>query len=561
MVPSRFSEIEAPANPGEFNYRRYMANKSVWHRAFLKTSEVVRLGEKTGNVFYGAVKLRKKVIKKLDQHIKDREAAAVISTLLLGYKADLNREILNTYSATGVMHVLSVSGMHVAIVAALAGYLLGIWKGRKMNIAQALFIVMFVWLYTLLSGLSAAACRSAVMMSFMITGRLLNRNAGIFNCVSAAAFFQLLSKPLWLFDLGFQLSYIAVFGLILFYPVINAMLKFRSAINRAIWSYLAFSLAAQVATFPLCLYYFNQFPLYFLASNVFIMVPVTVVMYAGVGFLMMSFLPYSADMPLRCLAWLMENGIISLNAGLRFIAKLPSSSLHGYHLHITFYLLIYLLIGFLFVGITKKSKKAVWYMLILSVLISSIYTISGLIIWRRKSVVFYSIRNHVAVAFTRAGRATILTDIDVGNNTLSYSVMPLIRDRNLRLSQVAHFDSLIAEPDLKVSGGSVRFRNLELEIIDGGRLSQLMRQSTNIIPQRWYRVGNKLPRKRIVMLHDDPLIELPSLLKTHNISYVVIGIKNSKQNTDRWLYQSDSMGIPSYSLKRLGALELDIQDL
>jgi len=561
LVPSRYSEIEGPANPGEFDYHQYMGNNSVWHQTFLKASELERVGEKTGNLFYEAVKLRKNVVRKLDEYIKDREAAAVISTLLLGYKADLSEEILNTYSATGVMHVLSVSGMHVAIVAALAGYLLGFWKGRKMNIMQALLIVSFVWLYTLLSGLSAAACRSAVMISFVIAGRLMNRNANMFNCVSASAFFQLLSRPLWLFDIGFQLSYIAVFGLVLFYPAINGMLKFRFRICQVIWSYIAFSLAAQAATFPLCLYYFNQFPLYFLVSNVFIMLPVTVVMYAGVGFLLMAFLPSFADIPLRCLAWLMENGINLLNTGLRFIEKLPSSSLHGYHLHITFYVLIYLFIGFLFVGMTKKNKRVICCALILSLLLTSIYSVSGLIIWKKKSVVFYSVRNHVVVAFTRTGTATILTDMDAEDKTLSYSVMPLIRNRNLHLNKVAHVCASLVEPGLKISGGRARFQNLELEIIDGESSSMLLPELTNVVQKSWDYVEGSIQRKRIIMLHDNPYVEIPVLLKSHNIRYVVIGMKNSKRNTDRWLAQADSLGVACHSLRRSGALELDIGDL
>lgn len=561
VVPSRFSEIEGPANPGEFDYRGYMANNSVWHQAFFKASEVVGVGRTTDNFFYKAVMLRKEVVRKLDKYIKDREAAAVISTLLLGYKADLSRQILNTYSATGVMHVLSVSGMHVAIVAALAGYLLGFWKGRRMNIVQALLIIAFVWLYTLLSGLSAAACRSAVMISFVIVGRLLNRNADMFNCVSAAAFFQLLSRPLWLFDIGFQLSYLAVFGLVIFYPAINGMLKFRSRFLQLVWSYIAFSFAAQLATFPLCLYYFNQFPLYFLASNIFIMLPVTVVMYAGVGFLLLTFLPSFADFPLRCLAWLMESGINLLNEGLRFIEKLPASSLHGYHLHIAFYLLVYLFIAVFFVGVTRKNKRAIWWALILLVFLTSIYSVSGLVIWKRKSVVFYSIRNHIAVAFIRTGTATIITDMNVEDKAVSYSLMPLIRNRNLDLNRIVHADTTLVEPDLKISEGSVRFRSLELEIIDKERSSAGWQGPTVAAEKSWHNVAASRQRQQIMLLHNNPDVDIPAMQKRYNIRYVVIGTKNSKRNIERWLVQADSLGIDCHSLKLAGALELDIEDL
>lgn len=561
LVPSQFSEIQGPANPGEFDYRKYMRNKGVWHQAFFESSDIILQGRAAANIFYEAVKLRKKVVNKLDQYIRDREAAAVISTLLLGYKADLSREILNTYSATGVMHVLSVSGMHVAIVAALAGYLLGLWKGRKMNIMQALLIVTFVWLYTLLSGLSAAACRSAVMISFVIAGTLINRQADMLNCVSAAAFFQLLVKPFWLFDIGFQLSYIAVFGLVIFHPMINGMLKFRSRYLEIIWSYIAFSLAAQLATFPLCLYYFNQFPLYFLASNIFIMIPVVVVMYSGVGFLLLAMLPFSADMPLRGLAWLMETGINLLNAGLRVIERLPFSSLYGYHLHIAFYVLIYLFISIVCVGLTMKKKRVLWYSLFLLLILLSIYSVSGLIIWNRKSVMIYSIKNHVALAFIRRGTASLFTDMKAEDMAISYSVMPLIRNRNLNLVKVVHPDTLVLDRDLKISGTSIRFENLQIEIIDGKRWYADWPGVKNSIHSGRWDGASRGQKQLVILLHNNPPVEVQDLLKIHSIRYLIIGTKNNKRNTERWLMQADSLGIDCRSLRRDGSFELDIEAL
>jgi len=558
LVPSQFSEIPGPANPGEFDYKKYMGSRGVWHQAFFEPSEISVVGRVNNNIFYEAVKLRKKVVMKLNRYISDTEAAAVISTLLLGYKADLSREIINTYSATGAMHVLSVSGMHVAIVAALAGYLLGFWKGRKMNLIQALLIVIFVWLYTLLSGLSAAACRAAIMISFVIAGRLINRQADMLNCVSAAAFFQLLVKPVWLSDIGFQLSYVAVFGLIVFYPLINKMLNFRSPYPALIWSYIAFSLAAQLATFPLCLYYFNQFPLYFLASNIFIMLPVTVVMYAGVGFLLLAMLPNYADMPLRILAWLMENGIGFLNCGLRVIGRLPSASLYGYHMHMAFYLLIYAFIAVFAVGLESKNKRLLWYSLFLLLVMTSFYSVSGLIIWNRKSVMFYAIKKHFAMAFIRTGVASLVTDMELGDRAVSYSVMPLIRNRNLKVDRVVHLDTLMLDRDLRITGSSICFENLQIEVIDGKTWSGNLDELAPVSPSKGRQhVGLRL-RQLVIVLHDNPVIEVPDLLKIHNIRYLIIGTKNNKQNTDRWLLQANSLGIDCRSLKRQGALELDL---
>ncbi|MGV3706665.1 MAG: ComEC/Rec2 family competence protein [Arcticibacter sp.] len=553
IVPGRFTTIQGPRNPGEFDYASYMSNRGLRHQAFFKMSEVEYAGHAAWNYMYAAVELRRKVVRKLDTYVGNKESAAVISTLLLGYKADLRRDILNTYSSTGVMHVLSVSGMHVAIVAALAGYLLGFWKGRKLSVIQALLIIALVWMYTLLSGLSAAACRSAVMISFVIAGRLLDRNADMLNCVPAAAFFQLLFTPMWLFDVGFQLSYIAVTGLVILYPLMNGAFAFKNRAFKTLWSYLAFSMAAQLATFPLCLYYFNQFPVYFLASNLFIMLPVTVVMYSGVGFLLLAFIPFT-EVPLRTMAWLMENGIGVLHYGLRVIEKLPFSSMHGYRLHLTFYLLIYLLVATLYVAVLKKSKQALWCSLIIGLCIASTYSVCGLIVWKRTSVVIYAVRNHFAMAFIRRGTATIVSDMNVDDKAMAYSVMPLIRDRNLELKKIVNTRSSFYEADFKISSGRIRFYDLELDIIEGDGHSGSKGRPLSVTTGNARSVAGGRNTRRIILLHNDPYVDL---LQFDNLTFVVVGDKNRGRNIAHWLEQAESLEMKVHDLKRMNACELE----
>ncbi|WP_069659736.1 ComEC/Rec2 family competence protein [Arcticibacter eurypsychrophilus] len=536
LIPARYKLIEGPRNPYEFDYKTYMANHGIYHQAYLTLAQVQFEGTHWSfNSFL--IDQRKNMVRKLDKFIPNQEASALVSTLLLGYKADLSKDVLHTYSKTGTMHVLSVSGMHVALIMTMAGYLLGFMNRNKLKIVQTLLFILIVWSYTLLSGFSAAACRAAIMISFVIVGKAMNRDQKMLNCIAASAFFQLLIQPVLLLDVGFQLSYLAVMGLILLYPEIYKRVKIKNWLLGKIWSCIAVSLAAQIATFPLSLYYFNQFPVFFLISNLFILIPVVIIMYAGICFLLIPF-----DFAVRILGVLLERSILVLNGGLRIIENLPYANLHGFHFGIWYYLLLYcFLIGF-YVAFKSKIKHTVWLLVVIMLVLVSVNSTNNLLLKGKTSVVFYSLRNQMAIAFIRRGQVTVLSDLKKDDQLTSYSIMPLINNQNLNLESFILFPTTYKTTDFFLKGHICQFKSWKLIIYD-----------------RSYHPGvSRLPVVvNAILLHDNPSVKLAELMKNYKFSYLIIGSKNANYKIEQWTKDAEQLGLTYYILKNQKALNME----
>lgn len=536
LIPARYKLIAGPRNPYEFNYKTYMANHGIHYQSYLTFTQVQRQGiHRNFNSFL--IDQRKSMVQKLDTYISNKEASAIVATLLLGYKAELSKDVLNTYSKTGTMHVLSVSGMHVALIMTLAASLLSFMNRNKLKLFQTLIFILIVWSYTLLSGFSAAACRAAMMISFVIVGKSLNRDQKMLNCVAASAFFQLLMQPLLLLDVGFQLSYLAVMGLILLYPEIYKKGRLKNWLLDKIWSCMAVSIAAQIATFPLSLYYFNQFPVFFIFSNLFILLPVIIIMYAGIGFLLIPF-----DFVLRLLGIILEKSILVLNGGLRIIENLPFASLYGVHFGIWYYLLLYSFIICMYLTLKTKIKNIIWLLLLNLLALVSIHTAHNIVIKRKTGVVFYSLRNKMAVSFIRSGNVTVLTDLKKDDQLTSYSVMPLINSQNLNLESFIPFPATRKSSDLFLSAHFCQFKSWKLIIYD----------------QCYKTFPSDLPvAVNAILLHDNPPVKLDELIKKIKFSFLIIGSENTNYQIKKWIKEAEALDIQYYNLKTERALCLN----
>ncbi|MGB4776415.1 MAG: ComEC/Rec2 family competence protein, partial [Daejeonella sp.] len=353
LIPARFNEIEQPYNPAEFNFKKYLETQQIYQQAFINASQIKLLKHNTANpIIAYALNLRKQLVAKFYRYLPDKESAALASTLILGYRADLSKEVISAYSKTGTMHVLSVSGMHVGIVFLVLSFLLKpLNKTHKLRIFSALLMITVIWFYSLITGFSPSVCRAAMMLTFVVLGKALNKNLNTYNLLAISAFFLLLYNPFYLLDVGFQLSYLAVIGLVYLHSKIYHSIYIKNKILDWAWSYCALSVAAQLATFPISIYYFHQFPVYFLISNLFIVLPVAVLMYAGIAFL---FIPWDAVLkPLG----VMLNWLISFTNNILFyIENLPFSSWGGIWINSFQYLFMYLIIGSVIWAVSLKNK-------------------------------------------------------------------------------------------------------------------------------------------------------------------------------------------------------------
>lgn len=426
LLPSSFKEIEPPYNPGEFDYKSYLKNRQIYYQQFAELPKVKRIAEKVGNpiIFY-ALSLRRKLVQKFVSYIPGEGASALASALILGYRAELSKELVEAYSKTGTMHVLSVSGMHVGIVFLVLSFLLKpMNKSKSLIIIRAIIIIGLIWFYSLLTGFSPSVCRSALMLSLVVLGKAINKNQNTYNLMAISAFFLLLYDPFYLFDVGFQLSYLAVAGLVYFHPIIYHAFYFRYKILDYIWSYSALSIAAQLATFPISLYYFHQFPMYFLLSNLLIVFPVAIIMYAGIAFLFMPF-----ELLNRIFGIFLNWLIILTNDILYKIENLPFSALEGIWITTFELFLISLLIILFIFWRSFKRKLTIWLGLISVLVLSISISYKSIHNFTREELIFYSLRKNTAIAYLYQGKAVVISDIEALDKLINYSIKPVLSSK------------------------------------------------------------------------------------------------------------------------------------
>ena len=271
----RPQEIRNMGNPFEFDYQTMMERKGIRFSVYLTHGTYMKTGLKINRFTYWAEQQRDKLVKMLEYAIKKQEERSVISALTLGYRAEIDKDTLDYFASTGAMHVLSVSGLHVALIYIILGFLFSfIKRGKIGSVIFSLIMILFLWIYAFLTGFSPSVQRATVMFTFVIIGNSLQRPINIYNSLTASALFLILLDPMVVYDIGFQLSYLAVLGIVLIQPIIDNIFELKNPILKWSWSLISVSFAAQLMTFPLSVFYFNQFPNLFWLSG-FVVIPIT----------------------------------------------------------------------------------------------------------------------------------------------------------------------------------------------------------------------------------------------------------------------------------------------
>jgi competence protein ComEC len=279
---------------------------------------------------------------------------AVASALTIGYRADLDKDLRQAYSSTGTMHILAVSGMHVGLLYLVLGFLLGFLDKFKIGrIIKPALLISIVWFYAFLSGLSPSILRSAVMITFIGLGQTMKRHAFIYNSIASSAFLLLLFDPLQITDVGFQLSYMAVIGIVVFYPFIYKWFHFNTVFIDGIWQLIAVSISAQILTFPLTVFYFNQFPIYFILSNLLAVPISTFAMYAALLLIGVSFIPAMT----KIIGFVLQLLVNALNSVVLWIEQLPGSYISGLTFSIFEVVIWYFFIAFFSLFLMYKKPK------------------------------------------------------------------------------------------------------------------------------------------------------------------------------------------------------------
>ncbi len=320
LVSTSLSLPKKSGNPDEFDYGKYLRRHGVCGSGYVNSDSWQKVGSAKG---FSLVRFSQNARQRLleiyqKSGIRGKEYG-IVAALTLGYTDAISPEVRDSFSVTGVAHILSVSGLHVGIIYVFLGYMLAFMdKKRGSRRMKNVIIILFLWFYALMTGLSAAVCRSALMFSVVALGRVIDRRSSIYNSIFFSAFILLIINPMWLFDVGFQLSYTALISIIYFQPKILALIPTRTRVGRYLWELVSVSIAAQILATPLCLYYFHQFPNYFILANVVAVPLSTIIIYGNVILLALYKFPFLCKIVGLCVMWLTK----ILYACLHFIEEL-----------------------------------------------------------------------------------------------------------------------------------------------------------------------------------------------------------------------------------------------
>ena len=339
-------------NPGGFNYKVWLFRNEITHQLYLAKGSWALLPSKKSKRYLQI--LQQKIRTILQQNITGTQEKAVAAALLIGYKQDIDSDLMKAYSNTGVIHVIAISGLHLGLI---YGLLIGIFNWMpgstiKKWIAPPVMLLV-LWGFALLTGAGPSIVRAAVMFSFIIAATVVKQNSSILNALAASAFFLLLLHPFYLWDIGFQLSYAAVLSIVLYQKNIFDSLYFKYKWMQACWQLNAVTISAQILTLPLVIYHFHQFPNYFILSN-FIVVPLSsIILYGCLLILPFGSLAYIGKVLSACTSWL----IASMNWIIQKMNALPYATTSNLHINTAQVVLFFFIIASTTLLIQTKKNK------------------------------------------------------------------------------------------------------------------------------------------------------------------------------------------------------------
>jgi competence protein ComEC len=339
------------AEGSAFDYVRYCALKNIHYQVFLKPSDIILLeGENKSPLHEFLFKTQHWVISILQQYIIAEKECGLAEALLIGYKNNLDRKIIQSYSNTGVVHVVAISGLHLGLVYSILSLMCKPFKRKPM---RSLIILTGLWLFTLLAGGSPSVLRSAVMFSSLVIGENVARRSSVINNLSVSAFFLLCYDPYWLWDLGFILSYSALLSIVLFMkPLYNIYISENKIIDMA-WKLNAVTISAQVLTFPVLIHCFGQFPNLFIITN-FLAVPLSSLILLGEIALCAI---YFVEPMAKFFGFILTKLIRLMNGIVEYVDNLPYASTKNIHLGIPQVVLLYVFIAFACHWLAGKHKS------------------------------------------------------------------------------------------------------------------------------------------------------------------------------------------------------------
>ena len=499
-VDADLTPIQNKNNPGEFNMQLFWKIKDVKEMLFFQETDY-KLVDKIPLSFWDKAMQKTSSVwtSFLEQHLTGNELA-IAKALILGDKSDLDTETQNTFSATGTMHVLAVSGLHIGLIMQL---LMAIAKYFSKYISRKKAITIIVgilWFYSVLTGFSPSIIRSIFMFSILMGAQLSGRNYNAINTLFFSAFIILLFQPMYLFDVGFQLSYLAMLGIFLLYEPIKNWFNIKNKWLRYVWEGTAVGFAAQVMTAPLTLYYFHQFPNYFAISNLGVMAFSGAILGLGIALLVVGKIPLLNSL----VAWLLFASIFLMFLSIQWVEQLPGAVAYGFEISLFCSALLSFVL-FLLVKLSPQSKY--WKWASLSLVGALIFVIHTRFSNQEEKHICIFNNNQLLMVIKKGDQALCLYDaLKEKEIKLKYTIdayrkiyPSTMKYFNIRRKNIdIQFGNEKVSVHKKENGRLVRFNQKEIFI--AYQATEISSKSTQVISMPWIQEKNSLENGAIILV-------------------------------------------------------------
>ncbi len=410
IVPGNWQPIKAAGNPFEFDYATYCRRNGITRQQFCNRGDIVTYSRINPGANTYTERMHDWCMAQLDKYIPDTKARGLMQAMLLGDEVNLDEDLRDAYAATGIIHIIAISGGNVAIFFIVISFLLRWLKHKKHLWVRYAIALPLVWFYVVMAGSSPSAIRAAVMFSLLAVGVMLQKNNNSLNQLFATAFVLLCTEPMWLFAVGFQLSFVAVLSIILFYGPIYKWLSPKYLLTKALWSTAAASLAAEILIAPLVIYYFHNFPVMFIIANVAAYIFMSVVLILGMGVIVLSFVPAMATL----LGWCIGGLVDMFGSMVSWLQQFSPPSFQFLVLTGAELVLAYACISGFLTFIMRKQKSALFTGLSMSIMLLAFLCYDQWSSLRQQRLVVYNIGSINRIERIEGKRYSVLSP-DTGN--------------------------------------------------------------------------------------------------------------------------------------------------
>jgi len=532
VVHKPLQTVRNSGNPGAFDYQRYCFFQGITHQIYLTERDFTILKGRDENALQKfLIQCRTSITAILKKYIKGDQETGLAEALLIGYKDDLDKSLVQAYSNTGVVHVIAISGLHIGLIYVLLIFLMRpLRRFKRMAWLRFIILLCILWLFTFLAGAQPSVLRSAVMFSCLAVGELISRRSSIYNSLAMSAFILLCINPFWLWDVGFQLSYAAVLSILIFFRPIYNWFYFPNKIIAWLWKLTAVTLAAQILTAPICIYHFHQFPTLFLLTNL-IVVPLSSIILIGEILLcaLAVIEPFAsvAGLALTYCIRFMNNFIERFN-------DVSFAVWNGLSISVFQSFLLFLFITCCVYWFIEKRQNAFKYGLAFLLLFFLLRTYSFIEANKQQKVIIYNTPRYQGIDLIDGRMSYFAGDTALLQDELLYNY-------HLKPSRVLH----------RVN--NTLFIPSPVSVLDfNGKKISIMDRNISFV---------STPTKEkldLVVLSRNPHIYINDIYKTFQVRQIVIDGSVPAWKARLWKRDCDSLQLPCYDVSEKGAFVINL---